>query len=62
MGYPDKEQKIKPYVEIAKEPSHASKGVISVSKESVVKNPPPQPSQLGKDGWYSDVSNSTGKL
>ena len=37
-------------------------GHSKVSKQSVVKNPPPQPSQLGKDGFYSNVSNRTGKL
>ena len=62
MGYPSKEQAIKPYHEIANEPSPGTKGVVSVSKQSIVKNPPPQPSQLGKDGFYSNVSNSAGKL
>ena len=37
-------------------------GHSNVSKQSIVKNPPPQPSQLGKDGFYSNVQNRTGKL
>ena len=37
-------------------------GHAKVNKQNIVKNPPTQPSQLGKDGWYSDVQNCEGKL
>jgi ABC-type uncharacterized transport system substrate-binding protein len=37
-------------------------GHAKVNKQSIVKNPPPQPSQLGKDGFYTNVQNCEGKL
>lgn len=37
-------------------------GHAKVNKQSIVKNPPPQPSQLGKDGFYGNVQNCEGKL
>ena len=61
-GFPKGAPEFYRKIEIAVEPSPEKRGVSVVSKQSVVKNPPPQPSQLGKDGWYSNVSNSEGKL
>jgi hypothetical protein len=37
-------------------------GHSKVNKQNIVKNPPKQPSQLGKDGFYSNVKNRTGQL
>jgi hypothetical protein len=37
-------------------------GHSKVGKRHIVKNPPPQPNQLGKDGFYGNVKNVTGKL
>lgn len=37
-------------------------GHSKVNKQNIVKNPPKQVPQLGKDRFYSDVKNNTGKL
>lgn len=37
-------------------------GHSKVNKQNIVKNPPKQVPQLGKDRFYSDVTNNTGKL
>lgn len=36
-------------------------GHSKVNKQNIVKNPPQQVPQLGKDGFYSNVKNITGK-
>jgi ABC-type uncharacterized transport system substrate-binding protein len=37
-------------------------GHSKVNKQNIVKNPPKQVPQLGKDGFYSNVKNRTGQL
>lgn len=37
-------------------------GHSQVNKQNIVKNPPKQVPQLGKDRFYSNVKNRTGKL
>lgn len=37
-------------------------GHSKVNKQNIVKNPPKQISQFGKDGFYSNVKNRTGQL
>jgi len=37
-------------------------GHSEVNKQNIVENPPKQVPQLGKDGFYSNVKNCTGKL
>lgn len=37
-------------------------GHSKVGKQNIVKNPPKQVPQLGKDGFYSNVKNCTGRL
>jgi ABC-type uncharacterized transport system substrate-binding protein len=37
-------------------------GHSKVNKQNIVKNPPKQVPQLGKDGFYLNVKNRTGQL
>jgi len=36
-------------------------GHAKVNRQNVVNNPPKQPARLGKDGFYGNVKNTTGK-
>ena len=50
------------YFATAKKKDNNFFGHSKVNKQNIVKNPPKQVPQLGKDGFYSNVKNRTGQL